>query len=252
MTLFITTNVVQCERFAIFPLKESDLEKEQLVKILALTKFNVPKEWPYYRIVRSIVARLNSQKPLIYAIDDGQNVILDSYGMEVNKEGLVYGSQYLKQKIDSKKCENIWQSFYEYYHKSFQSKYNPPKENNKHLLKAKEEIISLQVKMKNMEKKLQENNTNQEYEAKLIYCETELDEKVKQYEILKEKNRKLLLQISSSKARELTLEKQLEECRNQLQKNPEKIEELQNIKNELNLCKEEKKKILHKLQFSFA
>jgi hypothetical protein len=241
MPLFITFDFEgKCKRQQIWPQK--NMSEKDLEQILKNSKYNVPDDHKYSDLVNLLISRLNVQFPVMYLLDTGDLLILDSQSITLGRNGNVAigltSKTYPIENEDIKKfnCNHLWKEFVKYqnYHPFSSPFVNEPIQNNNDLLlKTRDEIETLKKKLA----KCKSKNTD-EFEARAIYLEKILEEKNKAVIDLTDENRKLILENSQIQAQMQKIENDLENAKSKLATNPDSIIEIQNLKKSLSDCKQ--------------
>jgi hypothetical protein len=231
----MTTNLAECNRVQIFPKNKSKYSKNQLRNIVESTNFKVPPTWNYNNLIKILINRLNLQSShIIFALDDGENIILDSQSIEVYDK-LVYGKDSKLQKITHPTtCHEIWKKFLDYQHTSLESSDKTNTINRMAIVKSREELVQLHEKIRTLENQLKNGDEDkevlEEYQNRFKFLETQLTEKNDHFCTLKAKNRKLVLQLSSIQAEMYQLRLELKSCAKEFHDHPEQDGVLSQLK----------------------
>jgi hypothetical protein len=234
MDLYITTNLAECNRVQIFPKNKSKYSKNQLRNIVESTNFKVPSTWDYKNLIKILIHRLNIQSShIIFALDDGENIILDSQSIEVYDQ-LVYGKDSKLQKITHPTtCHEIWKKFLDYQHTSLETSDKTSAINRMTIVKSRENLVRLHEKIRSLENKLKSGNEDddflKEYQNRFQFFEKQLKEKNDNLCTLKAQNRKLVLQLSSIQAEMHQLRLELKSCTKEFHDHPEQVSVLSQL-----------------------
>jgi hypothetical protein len=221
--LYVTTNVSNCERT-----KLEDWSRDKIVNLLKLTRLSVPDTWSHTRLSVALIHRLNIQLPPFYALDDGENVLLDSRNIIVKNQGEITGGIAKRLKVVS--CELVWKEFLSYFSEV------PNISSGNSCFKYKEEIVKLKKTIKKLEKQKISSNSHRlskgldECDNSIKFFQQRLDKTINNYAKAKDESRRKDLDNQELKVTILRLGVELEENRAKLSDNFERIADIQKLK----------------------
>jgi len=214
-SLHLVVNVLSCKSGQVFPEIKSDWEKDQLIKVLALSGLTgkIPKSYEYNDIVNLLLEHLLVQKPFVYALyvtnDHKSDLITNSRTLEIVQNQINIGLYANLRPLHSVRCEYIWDEFTKTMGSQdrFIIDENPPEI----IYKQQAEILQLKQKIEKLEKQIKFSEVGQSEQALLetnkvlnLY-KSRLENEKKTETATVEKNAKLIQQY-------INLEAQLKLC----------------------------------------
>jgi septal ring factor EnvC (AmiA/AmiB activator) len=246
MALYLTLNIFDCKRHQCFPEVDSKWSRADLIRVLHLSGFQ--KEFPdhvtYSSIIAALLDRLNVQKPIIYALDTGTNILLNSQTVSVVHNTLEIGPYALLHRFSEEAtCDDVWKVFSEYARVEGKI-YVINQETPESLRKKEEKIVVLQERVKKLEQELTNSETGrltkQFREASLMLrkLEGELVEEKKKMATIENKNYDMVKNVMKLEAETKRYNDKLDVLRQKLGVNWEQtIDEIHETRQALLNCR---------------
>lgn len=202
--LFLTVNIMACRRRQLWPRPE--WTAGQLKRLLEMVGSHSPAQG-LKELVSAVIHMLNMQRPVVYALDDGKRVILNSTGVVLTKQGDLWMN--LKQgeyhpagkKAGRLTCNQVFEVFQQ---RGLQlPKHDAWAENN--LITQANEIQRLQTELQNVRHnrtRLQEGAKRvSDLEAQLVFAQQEITSQRDQMAACQREIQTLRAQVNQTRGR---------------------------------------------------
>lgn len=212
----------QCDKHHLWPNREWSVEDLWIILQMTGLSGSLPRNIDYNGMVNTMLNHIVFQTPPIYCILLDGYVLYQPHGLHIENDELVLNSLTRKSLYPYNGCEAAWNDFLKYFNAN--PRYVIPEVSTNLLRKKEEEILFLTEEIKALQAQIKPT----EYTRKML---SQKDDRLR---TLQDQLSLKQITIEENIIRTKQLESDLHLCR---QQNLEKIEELQKIKEELQILR---------------